>query len=426
MAFVDIAKVLVSAGSGGNGLVSFRREKFVARGGPDGGDGGDGGDIVCMASNSEDTLAKFRYQKELKAEDGKPGEPNKRHGRSAHDLIVRVPVGTTVVDEGGRILADLTYAGQMEVIAAGGKGGYGNAHFKSSVRQAPKVAEKGEPGETFTAVFEIKMIADVGLVGLPNAGKSTLLAKNSNANPEVANYAFTTLTPNLGVIDLGHDTSFLMADIPGLIEGASSGKGLGDEFLRHVERTKVLLHLIDCWSDDVVADYKTIDKELKDYSQDLAKKPRLIVLTKIDGLDDDIVEDQIAKLTEVLPKKAAVYAVSSHDGNGIKKLFGEAMKIVEKSRRAEQKAQDEKEAAIPVITAGEDRRPWTVEQTEKGYLISSDKFSRFARRTDFDNEDGVYRLRDILRRNGVLKELEKQGIEPGDKIIIGTSGEITY
>lgn len=426
MAFIDIAKVVVHAGDGGNGHVSFRREKFIARGGPDGGDGGDGGDIVCMASNSEDTLAKFRYLKELKAEDGKPGEPNKRHGRSAHDKIVRVPVGTVVTDETGRVLADLTRAGQSEVIAAGGKGGFGNAHFKSSVRQAPKVAEKGEPGENIIAVFEIKMIADVGLVGLPNAGKSTFLGRNSNARPEIANYPFTTLTPNLGVIDMGKDSSVLVADIPGLIEGASSGKGLGDEFLRHIERTKVLLHLVDAWGNDVASDYTTIEKELNDYSQELAKKPRLVVLTKIDGLDEDIVADQVKKLQKLLPKKSKVYAISSHDGEGVKELLGAALGIVNKARDEERLIEAEKEAAIPVITISEHERPWTIERTEKGWLVNGEKFGRFARRTDYANEDGVYRLRDILRRNGVIKELEKRGIEAGDKIILGTSGEITY
>ena len=259
--FVDTAKVSVTAGKGGDGSVSFRREIYVDKGGPDGGNGGKGGNVVFMASTSENTLLDFRYQPNLKAGHGGAGEKRDKHGRNGDDLIVKVPIGT-VVRRDGEIIADLTKDGQQVVIAKGGDGGFGNAHFKSSVRQTPRMAELGEPGDEFEAELELKLLADVGLVGFPNAGKSTFLSVVSNARPEIADYAFTTLTPNLGVAQVD-DGSILIADIPGLIEGASEGKGLGDDFLRHVERTAVLLHLIDVYSNDVAESYKTIRSELR-------------------------------------------------------------------------------------------------------------------------------------------------------------------
>src|SRR3990167_4677379 len=270
MSFVDRVSVTFKAGDGGNGIVSFRREKFRAKGGPDGGDGGDGGDLVLTASRNQNTLANFSYQKLVKAAHGQNGGRSKRHGKSAPNLEVPVPVGTTVI-ENDKLLADLTDDGQRVIIAKGGKGGFGNAHFKSSTRQAPRVAEKGEKGQQLEATLELKMIADVGIVGLPNAGKSTLLSVISNARPAIADYPFTTLSPNLGVADIDESNAILLADIPGLIEGASQGKGLGDEFLRHVERTGLLLHLIDVYNEDVAKAYKVIMQELRDYKIDLSK-----------------------------------------------------------------------------------------------------------------------------------------------------------
>lgn len=316
--FVDKVKVLVAAGDGGNGIVSFRHEKYIDKGGPDGGDGGRGADIVVVASRNEDTLAAFRYNKLIKAEEGQAGGKRKMHGKSGRDLEVTVPIGTVILREDGEPVADLTQDGQKAIIAKGGKGGFGNAHFTSSTRQAPRVAEKGEKGETLTLYFEMKMIADVGLVGLPNAGKSTLLSRISNAQPEIANYPFTTITPNLGVVDVDGKKSLLVADIPGLIEGASEGKGLGDEFLRHVERTSVLLHLIDAYTEDITQAYKTIQKELKDYQIDMTKKAQIVALTKIEGLDADIVADLKAQLAKAIPKKTALFAISSQVGRAYK------------------------------------------------------------------------------------------------------------
>src|SRR5882757_6159100 len=273
MKFIDTVTIDVIAGDGGDGKLSFRHEKFIDKGGPDGGDGGQGGDVVLVASRNENSLAIFRYKKEVKAPSGQPGDTTRKRGRSAADLLVPVPVGTMATNGEGEVIADLTHDGQQAVIAKGGRGGYGNAHFVSSTRQTPKFAEKGEPRETLQAKLELKMIADVGLIGLPNAGKSTLLGRISNAKPEIADYPFTTITPNLGVVDIDEGTTVLMADIPGLIEGASEGKGLGHEFLRHVERTAVLIHLIDAYQPDITNAYNTIRAELKAHDPALAKRP---------------------------------------------------------------------------------------------------------------------------------------------------------
>ena len=285
--FVDKAKVSLKAGKGGDGAVSFRHEIYIPKGGPDGGDGGKGGDIVFKADRNTNTLVDFRFTPILTAEDGKNGAGQRASGRSGKDLVVDVPVGTVVYKD-GEVLADLTSDGEETIIAHGGTGGFGNAHFKSSTRQTPVIAEVGEPGEEFEAELELKSMADVGLVGLPNAGKSTFLSVVSNAKPEIADYAFTTITPNLGVATIdGQD--LLIADIPGLIEGAAEGKGLGHDFLRHVERTAVLLHLVDVYNDDAGEAYQTIRSELEKYS-DLVSRPEVVALTKCEGVDEEIVK----------------------------------------------------------------------------------------------------------------------------------------
>ncbi len=412
--FVDKVEAQIQAGNGGDGKLSFRHEKFVARGGPDGGDGGDGGDIVFMASRNQDTLAAFRYQKLLKAEPGQPGGKTKKHGKTGPDLIVQVPIGTIVLHDGD-IMADLTKDEQTAIIAKGGKGGFGNAHFTSSTRQAPRMAEKGEPGEHLKIMLELKMIADVGIVGLPNAGKSTLLATVSNAHPEIANYPFTTLTPNLGVVDIG-DTAFLFADIPGLIEGASQGKGLGDEFLRHVERTAALLHLIDIYNEDPALAYRTIQKELAEYEVDLSKKPQIIALTKIEGLDDDIIQDRIKDLKKIVPRGSLVLAISSQSKAGVKDLLFSIQKMVEKQRDKQAKKLKPTED-MPIYRLSEEAA-WQVKKISNKFIVRGQKIERFATRTDFDNDQAVARLRDIMRKMGIMHELERQGIEPGQSIKI--------
>ncbi len=426
--FVDVAKVKVEAGNGGNGVVSFRHEIYVDRGGPDGGDGGNGGSVIMQASRNQNTLASFRYQKLVKATDGGAGSKRKKHGKSGQDLIVAVPVGTMIIRlDDNEVLADLTEDGQQAIIAAGGKGGFGNAHFTSSVRQAPKVAEKGEKGEQLEVVLELKMIADVGLVGLPNAGKSTLLASISNARPEIANYPFTTLTPNLGVVDVDKKHSLLVADIPGLIEGASEGKGLGDEFLRHVERTSVLVHLIDTYNDDVAAVYKTIQQELRDYETDLTKRPQVVVLTKIEGLDKQIIDDQMKSLKKVLPARTPLFAISAKSHEGVAELLYAVDKLVQK-QRAKQAEQIKSNPTLPVIRLTNEDDAWNITKKGKDYVITGVKIERFAQRTDFENPHGVQRLRDIMRKMGILHELERKKVDPGQKIIIGDPaiGELEY
>ncbi len=413
--FVDKVKVIVKAGDGGKGIVSFRHEKYVERGGPDGGDGGNGGDVVVVASRNQDTLAAFRYQKKLQAKNGESGGKRRKHGKNGRDLEVHVPVGTVISTEANEIIADLTSDDQRAVIAKGGKGGFGNAHFVSSTRQVPRVAEKGEPGEACELMFELKMIADVGLVGLPNAGKSTFLATVSNAHPEIANYPFTTLTPNLGVVDV-ENTSLLVADIPGLIEGASEGRGLGDEFLRHVERTSVLIHLIDAYNDDVATAYKTIQTELKNYQVDLSKRPQVVVLTKIEGLDKEIIDDLTGILKKVVPKKTNVFAISAKSGHGVKELLSYVAKLVKTSRT---KAAQEKAKELPVLTFEEPEDRWHIAKTDDGFIVTGKKLESFARRTDFNDYYATQRMRDILQKTGILNELMKKDIEAGQPIIIG-------
>ncbi len=351
--FVDTAKVIIRAGKGGNGAISFRREIYIPKGGPDGGDGGKGGDVVFVASKDCNTLIDFRFQPKLIAEDGKAGSGQKSSGKSGKDLEVEVPVGTVVKrSDTGEIVADLVRDGQREIVAHGGDGGYGNWHFRSSVRQTPKIAELGNPGEAFDGELELKLIADVGLIGFPNAGKSTFLSVVSNATPEIADYPFTTLTPNLGVAKVD-DSSILIADIPGLIEGASEGKGLGDEFLRHVERTKVLLHLVDVYSEDAGKAYKDIRKELENYSAELAERPELVVLTKIEGLDEDIVKMQMSAILEANPQ-AKVMAMSSAAHQGTLEVLRELNLMIQEQKQAEEAAnepeEEAEEEAIPVIT----------------------------------------------------------------------------
>jgi GTP-binding protein len=428
VSFVDSVTVKVTAGAGGDGKLSFRREKFIAKGGPDGGDGGDGGDVLLLASRNQNTLATFRYKKELKADDGRAGGKSNRHGRSGQDLLVAVPVGTVATGHDGTVLADLVRDGQKAVIAHGGRGGFGNAHFISSRRQTPKFAEKGEPGEELELQLELKMIADVGLVGLPNAGKSTMLSKISNARPEIANYPFTTLSPNLGVVDIDRDSSVLFADIPGLIEGASAGKGLGHDFLRHVERTAVILHLIDAYNEDVAAVYNIVRKELKAYSPDLAERPEIVVLTKVESLDAEITADLTAQLKKVAPRGTPVFAVSALSGEGMKQLLFAAKDAVAAARAAKPESVSPEDEALPVLTLEDDGQAWQVEKSGRRFVVTGRRIEQFARRTDFANEEGVQRLRHIMKKTGIMHELIRQGVEPGQVISFGkdNSGEITY
>ncbi len=347
MKFLDQAKIYLKSGDGGPGAVSFRREKFIEYGGPDGGDGGRGGDVVIEAADGLNTLIDYRYQQHFKASRGGHGMGRNRTGAAADDMVLRVPVGTQVLDDDQEtVLADLTVPGQRVVFLKGGDGGFGNAHYKTSTNRAPRKFTPGWPGEERWVWLRLKLIADAGLVGLPNAGKSTFLAACTAARPKIADYPFTTLTPNLGVVRIGDEREFVMADIPGLIEGASEGHGLGDRFLGHVERTRVLLHLVDGTQEDVVAAYRTIRAELKAYGAGLARKPEVVGLNKIDALTPEAVEAKVKALRRVA-RKGPVLALSGAAGENVRGVLDALW-----TRIADARAADAEAAAIPVVEIG--------------------------------------------------------------------------
>ena len=425
--FVDTAKVNLKAGKGGDGAVSFRHEIYIPKGGPDGGDGGKGGDIIFRADRNTNTLIDFRFTPILTAEDGKNGSGTRSAGRSGKDLIVDVPVGTVVYKlsqkgsfERGTLIADLTHDGDEAIIAHGGSGGFGNAHFKSSTRQAPIIAEVGEPGEEFEAELELKTVADVGLVGLPNAGKSTFLSVISNAKPEIADYPFTTITPNLGVATIdGKD--LLIADIPGLIEGASEGKGLGHDFLRHVDRTSVLLHLVDVYNNDAGEAYQTIRTELEKYSN-LASRPEIVALTKCEGVDEDIIKMQTASILAKNPD-AKIFTISSQAHQGLIELLRELKQAVianqntasrKLTEATPEKGVSDKHSDLPTISLNSDvlKDTWSVAKTDDKFIVTGEKIEKFARKTDLNNYASLNRLRDIMKKMGIRAELTNQGAKP--------------
>ena len=434
--FCDTAKVSLKAGKGGDGAVSFRHGIYINKGGPDGGNGGKGGSIIFVADKDTNTLIDFRFNPILTAENGGNGSGTRSAGRSGKDLLVEVPIGT-IVKRDGQVIADLTHDGEKAVIAKGGDGGFGNAHFKSSVRQTPVIAEVGEPGDEFEAELELRLLADVGLVGLPNAGKSTFLSVVSNAKPEIADYPFTTLTPNLGVATIDrHD--ILIADIPGLIEGAAEGKGLGHDFLRHVDRTAVLLHLIDVYNNDAGEAYHIIRRELDKYS-DLKDRPEIVALTKCEGVDQDIIEMQIQSIRQYNPS-ATILSISATSHQGVDDLLRLLWQEIKKSKEqaAAREAQTQSQtteinlgenrsevqngqASLPIISLStqELRNTWSVTLDDNGiYHVTGEKIEKFARRTDLSNYASVNRLRDIMKKLGIRAELTNQGAGPDSLIEI--------
>ena len=418
----DRARIEVRAGAGGNGCLSFRREAHVPRGGPDGGDGGRGGDVRLRVKQNLTSLLKFQFNERFLAERGANGAKRNRHGKSGAHLYVDVPPGTVVWDDAsGELLADLTEPDEEVVIAKGGRGGLGNTHFKSSTRQAPRFAELGEPGEERTLRLELRLIADVGLVGLPNAGKSTLLATVSAARPKIADYPFTTLAPNLGVVEVGGlgGDAFVLADIPGLIEGASSGAGLGHEFLRHISRTQVLIHLLDASGGmegrDPLPDFRTINAELGAFDPDLAAKPMLVALNKVDLPE---ARSNLSRLHEALEGEGyRVFDVSAATGDGVSALMNTIAAtlrdLASEAREAAEKPQERRRYTL----ANVDERAWQVDRLSKHHFaVTGIGVERFVKMTDFANDEAVDRFQRMLASSGISEELTRQGIQAGDVV----------
>ena len=415
--FVDTAKIKIKAGDGGDGAVSFHREKYVAAGGPDGGDGGRGGNIVFVADSNLSTLADFRYKRKYAAKKGENGRGGRCRGKNAEDLVIRVPVGTVVKEENsGRILADVS-GDEPYIVAKGGKGGWGNPHFATPVRQVPRFAKPGLPGEEFDVVLELKLLADVGLVGFPNVGKSTFLSRVTNAQPKIANYHFTTLQPNLGVVDMEDGNGFVIADIPGLIEGASDGVGLGHEFLRHIERTKVIIHIVDAAGTegrDPIADIHAINRELDAYNPDLLKKPQVIAANKIDaiyGNENEIISALRAEFEE--KEGIKVYPISAVSGQGVRELLFHVRELLAKCPKEAVVYEQEFDPALGFFKD----EPYTITRAEDGaFVVEGPKIEKMLGYTNMDSEKGFLFFQKFLREQGILKELEEQGIQDGDTV----------
>ncbi len=416
--FCDNAKILIKSGKGGDGHVSFRRELYVPAGGPDGGDGGRGGDIIFQVDDGLNTLTDFRHVRKYAASNGKEGGKRRCHGADGEDLVIKVPEGTVIKDfETGKVIADMSGKNRREVILKGGKGGLGNMHFATSTMQAPKYAQPGQPAIELWVQLELKVIADVGLVGFPNVGKSTLLSRVSNARQKIANYHFTTLDPHLGVVDLDGEAGFVMADIPGLIEGAAKGVGLGHEFLRHVERTRVLIHVVDAASTegrDPVEDIRAINRELKAYDPALAEKKQVIAANKVDVIDWDG-EDPVEKLkAEFEPEGIRVFPISAVSGQGVKELLYSVKELLNSIKQTP--VVFEREFDLSSIEAAPSL-PYTVEKDEEGiYVVEGPRIEKMLGYTNLESEKGFEFFQKFLKNNGILDELEKAGIQEGDTV----------
>ena len=414
MKFIDRVKIYVQAGTGGNGTVAFRREAHVPKGGPSGGDGGRGGSVIFVATNSLSTLLDLRYYREYKAQNGEKGHAKKMHGADADDLVIRVPVGTCVYDDDtGNIIADLTKDGQRAVIAKGGRGGRGNARFASSRNPAPKICENGEPGEKFNLRVELKLLADVGLVGFPSVGKSTLLSVVSKARPQIADYHFTTIVPNLGVVQVKDGRSFVMADLPGLIEGASQGKGLGHQFLRHIERCRVIVHIIDMSGSegrDPYEDYVTINKELGEYEYRLLERPQIIVANKMDG---DEAEENLKKFKEKLgDQKVFPIIAPIHDG-----IDAVLYAVADALETAPDFFNQEEEQESVLYTYKEEEKPFTIHNKGNGvWEVTGKKVERLVQMASFTTDDGFQRFALQIRNMGIDDALREAGCEDGDTV----------
>lgn len=418
--FADRAKIFIKSGKGGDGHVSFRRELYVPCGGPDGGDGGKGGDIIFEVDDGLNTLTDFRQIHKYVAKNGEQGGKKRCHGANADNLVIKVPEGTVIKDfESGKVIADMSGENRREVILRGGKGGLGNMHFATPTMQAPKYAQPGQDGQELWVQLELKVIADVGLVGFPNVGKSTLLSRVSNAKPKIANYHFTTLDPHLGVVDLDGGAGFVMADIPGLIEGASQGIGLGHDFLRHIERTKVLIHVVDAASTegrDPVADIRAINQELGAYNPELLTRPQVIAANKTDAIYvEEGAEDPVERIRrEFEPEGIKVFAISAVSGKGVKELLYEVYHMLQGLDQAP--VIFKKEFDTSTLGAGANL-PYTIEINEDGeYVVEGPRIEKMLGYTNLESEKGFVFFQKFMKDTGILDELEKKGIQEGDTV----------
>ncbi|CDD46147.1 gTPase obg [Firmicutes bacterium CAG:534] len=418
--FADRARIYVRSGKGGDGHVSFRREKYVPSGGPDGGDGGNGGSVILEIDDGLNTLTDYRHVRKYHAQDGENGNKRNCRGKSGEDLILKVPEGTVVKEaESGKVIVDMSGENRRFVLLTGGRGGNGNQHYATSTMQAPKYAQPGQPAKELELLLELKVIADVGLVGFPNVGKSTFLTQVSNARPKIANYHFTTLNPHLGVVDLADAKGFVIADIPGLIEGASEGVGLGYEFLRHIERTKVIIHIVDAASTegrDPVEDIYAINKELEAYNPDIAKRPQVIAANKTDMIyEGDL--DQVLKLKEEFePKGIRVFPISAISGKGIRELLYYVREMLDKLD--DKPVVFEQEFFPEYMMGGNEDEPYTIsyDEDKQEYVVEGPRIEKMLGYTNLDSEKGFTFFQNFLKMNGILDELEALGIQEGDTV----------
>lgn len=414
--FTDYTKIIIKSGDGGNGAATFRREKYVAAGGPDGGDGGKGGDIYFQVDKDKNTLIDFRYNKKFKAENGENGSGSHCNGKYGKDLYIKVPIGTIVKDvETGKVVADLSNPGQTELILKGGRGGRGNSHFATATRQAPRFSEDGEKGEEKEIILELKLLADVGLLGFPNVGKSTFLSVVTEARPKIANYHFTTLEPNLGVVKTKNGDGFVIADIPGIIEGASEGVGLGIQFLRHVERTRLLLHFLDVSGQEgrnPVEDFNTINEELKKYSEKLSNRKQIIVANKIDAMQDEDLLKEVEKLAK--KEKLKLFKISAATKQGIEELIDyvtEELKNLPK--------EDLIEIEDKVVYTLEDKKDeWSIKEEDGIFIVSGRAVQRLMGRVNIEDNESMYYLQKCLKNMGIDEKLKEMGVCEGDTVIL--------
>lgn len=417
--FADRAKIIIRSGKGGDGHVSFRRELYVPNGGPDGGDGGRGGDVIFEVDEGQNTLGDYRHKRKYKAQDGQEGGKRRCHGADGTDIVLKVPEGTVIMDaESRKVIADMSGDNKRQIVLHGGRGGKGNQHYATATMQAPKYAQPGQPAQELEVLLELKVIADVGLVGFPNVGKSTFLSRVTNAQPKIANYHFTTLSPNLGVVDTANG-GFVIADIPGLIEGASEGVGLGHKFLRHIERTRVMIHIVDAASTegrDPVDDIYKINKELEAYNPEIAQRPQVIAANKIDCIFDGD-ENPIDRLKEEFePKGIRVFPISAVSGEGVRELLFYVKELLDQSEMEPIVFEQEFFPEDVLIT---ENLPFTVERDSSDptiFVVEGPKIEKMLGYTNLDSEKGFAFFQKFLKEGGILEELEKAGIEEGDTV----------